>query len=183
LPGRQTIGKSSAHSRGAGTTVDRGGQCESCEAPGRHLATRSRVQKSADRLLTAYQEDLLLLDDLRRRMPELRKREQAIGVELSAIQSQLADRAEYLRLAETITSFLARLRATAKTLDVSERQHVVRLLVKEILVSRPSSTMPTLSHFAIRRRMRLSAMRCLRKRMIGWRTQPWARFGPLGVDE
>jgi hypothetical protein len=66
---------------------------------------------------------------------ELRKRQQAIGVELSAIQSQLADRNEYLRLAETITSFLARLRATAKTLDVSERQRVVRLLVKEILVS------------------------------------------------
>src|SRR5262249_7278399 len=51
------------------------------------------------------------------------------------IQSQLADRAGYLRLAETITSFLARLRATAKTLDVSERQRIVRLLVKEILVS------------------------------------------------
>src|SRR5215472_7983021 len=95
----------------------------------------SRVQKSADRLMIAYQEDLLLLDDLRRRMPELRKREKAIGSELNAIQSQLADRAGYLRLAETITSFLARLRATAKTLDVSERQRIVRLLVKEILVS------------------------------------------------
>jgi site-specific DNA recombinase len=68
-------------------------------------------------------------------MPELRKREKAIGSELNAIQSQLADRAGYLRLAETITSFLARLRATAKTLDVSERQRIVRLLVKEILVS------------------------------------------------
>ena len=95
----------------------------------------ARVQKSADRLMTAYQEDLLSLDDLRRRMPELRKREQTIGSELSAIQSQLVDRAGYLRLAETVTSFLARLRTTAKTLDVSERQRIVRLLVKEILVS------------------------------------------------
>jgi site-specific DNA recombinase len=95
----------------------------------------ARIQKSADRLMTAYQEDLLSLDDLRRRMPELRKREQAIGSELSTIQNQLADRAGYLRLAETITSFLARLHATAKTLDVAERQRIVRLLVKEILVS------------------------------------------------
>jgi site-specific DNA recombinase len=95
----------------------------------------ARVQKSADRLMTAYQEELLSLDDLRRRMPELRKREQAIGGELTAVQSQLADRAGYLRLAETITSFLARLRATAKTLEVLERQRIVRLLVKEILVS------------------------------------------------
>ena len=95
----------------------------------------ARVQKSVDRLMTAYQEDLLSLDDLRRRMPELRKREQAIGAGLDAIQNQLADRAGYLRLAETMTSFLARLRTTAKTLDVSERQRIVQLLVKEILVS------------------------------------------------
>src|SRR5215467_13687174 len=55
--------------------------------------------------------------------------------ELNAIESQLADRAGYLRLAETMTSFLARLRETAKTLDVSERQRIVRLLVKEIVVA------------------------------------------------
>ena len=32
--------------------------------------------------------------------------------------------------------------------------------------SRPASTKPTLSHFATRRRMRLSAIRCLRKRRV-----------------
>jgi site-specific DNA recombinase len=94
----------------------------------------ARVRKSMERLMTAYQEDLMSLDDLRRRMPELRKREQAISAELNAIESQLADRAWYLRLAETVTGFLARLRETAKTLDVAERQRIVRLLVKEILV-------------------------------------------------
>src|SRR5205807_2235906 len=40
----------------------------------------------------------------------------------------------YLRLAETLTAFLARLRSSAETLDIIERQHVVRLLVKETLV-------------------------------------------------
>jgi site-specific DNA recombinase len=95
----------------------------------------ARVQSSMERLMTAYQEDLLSLDGLRGRMPDVRKREQAIRTELHAIESQLADRAAYLRLAETMTSFLARLRETAKTLDVSERQRVVRLLVKEIVVA------------------------------------------------
>jgi site-specific DNA recombinase len=94
----------------------------------------ARVRKSMERLMTAYQEELMSLDDLRRRMPELRKREQTVNAELNAIASQLADRAGYLRLAETTTSFLARLRETAKTLDVAERQRIVRLLVKEILV-------------------------------------------------
>ena len=95
----------------------------------------ARVQKSIGRLLTAYQEDLISLDDLRQRMPELRKRAQDIRTELNAIENQLADRAGYLQLAETVTSFLSRLRETARVLDVLQRQRIVRLVVKEVLVA------------------------------------------------
>ena len=38
-------------------------------------------------------------------------------------------------LAETLSAFLTRLRASAETLDILERQRIVRLLVKEVLVS------------------------------------------------
>jgi site-specific DNA recombinase len=95
----------------------------------------ARLQKSIARLLTAYQEDLLSLDELRHRMPELRRREYATRAELQSIADQTTDRAAYLRLAETLTAFLTRLHASAETLDIIERQRVVRLLVKEILVS------------------------------------------------
>ena len=94
----------------------------------------TRIRKSMDRLLTAYQEELLSLDELRRRMPELRQRENAIQAELQSILDQVNDRAAYLRLAETLQAFLARLRASAATLDISERQRIVRLLVREILI-------------------------------------------------
>jgi site-specific DNA recombinase len=93
-----------------------------------------RIHKSIDRLLTAYQEGLLSLEELRERMPNLRRRGQADSAELQAIVDQSVNRATYLRLAETLTTFLARLRSSADTLDVSERQRVLRLLVKEILV-------------------------------------------------
>ena len=95
----------------------------------------ARARKSMDRLLTAYQEDLISLDELRRRMPELRQRERAMQAELRSIVDQASDRAAYLRLAETLSAFLARLRSSAETLHLQERQRVVRLLVKEILVS------------------------------------------------
>ena len=95
----------------------------------------ARLQKSIARLLTAYQEDLLSLDELRHRMPELRRREYATRAELQSIADQTTDRTAYLRLAETLTAFLGRLRSSAETLDIIERQRVVRLLVKEILVS------------------------------------------------
>ena len=93
-----------------------------------------RIHKSIERLLTAYQEDLISLDELRQRMPDLRMREQTSEAELQAIADQSAERAACLRLAETVADFLSRLRSSAGTLNVPERQRVVRLLVKEIFV-------------------------------------------------
>ena len=58
----------------------------------------ARIVKSIDRLLTAYQEGLLSLDELRERMPNLRRREQTANIELQALLDQSVDRAAYLRL-------------------------------------------------------------------------------------
>jgi site-specific DNA recombinase len=93
-----------------------------------------RIRKAIDRLLTAYQEGLLPIEELRERMPQLRRREQASNAELQAIADQSVTRAAYLRLAETLNTFLTRLRSSAGALDVSERQRIMRLLVKEVLV-------------------------------------------------
>src|SRR5215831_13768159 len=100
----------------------------------------SHVGKGIERLLTAYQEELLSLEQLRERMPMLRQREQALRAELQAIADQANDRAAFLRLAETLTAFLTRLRNAAETLSVIERQKIVRLLVKEILVGEDAIT-------------------------------------------
>src|SRR5215469_9872470 len=93
-----------------------------------------RIRKGIDRLLTAYQEGLLPIEELRERMPQLRRRQQASNAELQAIADQSVTRTAYLRLAETLNTFLTRLRSSATALDVSERQRIVRLLVKEVLV-------------------------------------------------
>jgi len=93
-----------------------------------------------ERLLTAYQEDLLSLDELRRRMPGLRQREQSLQGELQALRDRTAEEAAMLRLSETLTSFLKRLRETAESLDIAGRQKILRLLVKEVLVDKDSIT-------------------------------------------
>ena len=64
-----------------------------------------RIHKSIERLLTAYQEDLISFDELRQRMPDLRMREQTSEAELQAIADQSAERAACLRLAETVADF------------------------------------------------------------------------------
>jgi site-specific DNA recombinase len=92
------------------------------------------VGKGIERLLGAYQEALMSIDELRERMPGLRQREQALRAELRAITDQANDRVVFLRLAENLTAFLARLRGTADTLSITERQRIVRLVVKDILI-------------------------------------------------
>jgi site-specific DNA recombinase len=92
------------------------------------------VGKGIERLLNAYQEELLSIEQLHERMPMLRQRQQALRAELQAIADQTNDRDAFLRLAESLTAFPARLRTTAKTLNVTERQRIVRLLVKDVLV-------------------------------------------------
>ena len=74
------------------------------------------------------------LEQLRERMPALRQREQTLRAELQAIADHVNDRAMFLHLAQILTTFLARLRNAADTLDVIERQRIVRLVVKDVLV-------------------------------------------------
>jgi site-specific DNA recombinase len=100
----------------------------------------ARLAKGMDRLLMAYQEGLASLEQLRSRMPELRKQHQAVQAELQSLEAVAADQTKYLRLAETLADFRARLRERAETLDMAEQQRVLRLLVKEVLVGRETIT-------------------------------------------
>src|SRR5271169_5460361 len=97
---------------------------------------QARLDKSMDRLLNAYQEGLASLEQLRARMPELRQQQQALQAERQSLEAASADQAHCMRLAETLTGFCAQLRLRANTLDVSEQQKILRLLVKEILVGK-----------------------------------------------
>ncbi|HEY6423512.1 MAG TPA: recombinase family protein [Pseudonocardiaceae bacterium] len=86
------------------------------------------------RMIKAYQEELISLDELRERMPELRSRETSLRTQLDALAAQLVDRDTYLKLATNLEDFLARLRGNTATATVPEQQRVLRLLVKDVLI-------------------------------------------------
>lgn len=93
-----------------------------------------KVAKSIEKLLDAYQEDLLQLDELRSRMPDLKRREKTLKSEFTSIDSIYADQQAILKLTENIEDFLSSLRKTSDTMSVTERQKILRLLVKDILI-------------------------------------------------
>jgi site-specific DNA recombinase len=94
----------------------------------------AKTGQAIKRLIGAFQEELISLDELRARMPELRSRETGLRHQLDALDSQLADQEVYLRLAGNLEDFLTGLRGKAATATVAERQRVLRLLVKDVLV-------------------------------------------------
>ena|SRR5215831_6654550 len=101
---------------------------------------RLRLAKSIDRLLAAYQEDLMSLEELRRRMPDLRKQHQTIDTELASLESAATDQTQYVRLIETLAGFRQRIQARGESLSIGDRQKILRLLVKEVLVGKQTIT-------------------------------------------
>jgi len=95
----------------------------------------ARTTTAIGRLVEAYQEQLITLDELRARMPELRKTEATIRTQLDALDARLVDTETYLKLAENLDTFLARLRASIDSADVADRQRVLRAVVREVLVA------------------------------------------------
>jgi len=93
-----------------------------------------RVEAQLDKLLDAYQEELLSLAQLRTRVPDLRRRQSALENELQGVALQAMEHSRLIQLQSSLENFLATLRQSAQTLGVLERRKIIRLVVKQIVV-------------------------------------------------
>jgi site-specific DNA recombinase len=94
----------------------------------------AKTTASIAAMITAFSEQLLTIDELRARMPALRARETGLKDQIAALDAQVADRDAYLRLADDLEGFLARLRQNSATAITGDRQRVLRALVQDILI-------------------------------------------------
>lgn len=99
-----------------------------------------RARHGRDRLVEAYQAGLLELADLRERIPALRQREVTLQAQLDALEAEILDAERYLKLTETVEAFIIRLRSSAQAIAIADRQQVLRLLVKQVLVGKNTVT-------------------------------------------
>ncbi|HEY5430626.1 MAG TPA: recombinase family protein, partial [Solirubrobacteraceae bacterium] len=104
-----------------------------------------RAERAIARLVDAYQDEQITLDELRARMPELRRREQALRIECDAVEAEIEDATSYLKLAETIESFTSRLTNGLEEMSTDEQARVLQLLVRDILIGGKDETV-TIRH-------------------------------------
>ena len=114
------------------------------------LRKKAKIQKGTDRLLDGYQEGLIPLSELRKRVPDLRKQEAGINSELHNLETQAMDQEKYQKVAQSMEMFLNSLRESSENLDIIARKKILQLIVKEILVSPDNLTIrhsiPTSAH-------------------------------------
>jgi site-specific DNA recombinase len=99
-----------------------------------------RIASQLDKLLDAYQEDLIGLTDLRTRVPELRRKQTALEKELQGVALQALEKSRLSQLNASIENFLASLRQSANKLEVAARQKIVRLVIKQVIVKEGTLT-------------------------------------------
>ena len=97
-------------------------------------AALAKATASISAMIEALAEQLITIDELRARMPHLRAREANLRGQIDALDAQAADRQAYLKLTDDLEGFLTQLRTNAATTTVEERQRVLRLLVKDVLI-------------------------------------------------
>ena len=97
-------------------------------------AALAKATASVTAMIEAFSEQLITIDELRARIPHLRARETSLRSQIDALDAQTADRDAYLTLAGDLEGFLAQLRGNAATATVEDRQRVLRLLIKDILI-------------------------------------------------
>ena len=98
------------------------------------LREQVKVQKGIDNLLDGYQETLIPISELRKRMPLLRKRANTIESELETLQIREADVEMNRELCHTMEGFLAKLDHSAHNAEIETKKKVLQLIVREIIV-------------------------------------------------
>ena len=93
-----------------------------------------RLERQMNKLLDAYQEDLLSLDELRDRMTTIKQRHQSAQGELKELDAVVLDKDRIDTLSADVNQFLCCLSEGITKLNLLEKQAIVRLLVKEVYV-------------------------------------------------
>jgi site-specific DNA recombinase len=103
-------------------------QAARLEASCRHL------QGQIDRLIDAYQQGAIGVEELKARRERLEASLQATRARVEHLEVQHADGARLERLSADIAAFAAAIRDGLETLDFAGRQRLVRLLVERVIV-------------------------------------------------
>jgi site-specific DNA recombinase len=93
-----------------------------------------RLAEQTDKLIDAYQEGLMQLPELRQRIPELKKRQLALEKELESLNMQVLEGTRLAEINHSMERLVEQLKQSAQNISVEQKQRIVRLMVREVVV-------------------------------------------------
>ena len=96
----------------------------------------TRLSQQMDKLLDAYQEGLMALADLRKRSPQIKKKIGALETEQQNLHLRAVEDKRWIELNNSLEAFLGRLNERAQRMAPTEKQKVLRTMVKQITVGK-----------------------------------------------
>ena len=100
----------------------------------------ARIENQTDKLIDAYQEGIMGIDELRSRVPELKKRQVSLQKEFESLTLQTLEHGRLLEVNVSLEKFMEQLKNSAQNLDIQQKQKIVRLLVREVVLSPGTAT-------------------------------------------
>ncbi|MBA3817210.1 MAG: recombinase zinc beta ribbon domain-containing protein, partial [Parachlamydiaceae bacterium] len=95
----------------------------------------SKISQERDRLLDAYQNGLIDLEELKKRHQESDKRRNAFEKEIKRIQVVKFDNKNIKDLENGLESILKGMQLSAENLTFKDKQKIIRLIVEKVIIS------------------------------------------------
>jgi site-specific DNA recombinase len=99
-----------------------------------------KVNSSIDRLLSAYEAELITIEELRTRVAGLRERQIILKKELDVQNIKDNEKNPFLQSEVSIGGFLQALEDRITSIDILDQQKIIKLLIKDILISESTIT-------------------------------------------
>jgi site-specific DNA recombinase len=94
-----------------------------------------QLERQQERLLEAYLADIVKLPELERKRDELGRKQEALRLQITQLQTQVDHRMELSKVADSIETFCAQVRPVLHQADFVQKRQLVELLIDRVIIS------------------------------------------------
>lgn len=94
-----------------------------------------QLERQQERLLEAYLADIVKLPELERKRSELDRKQEALHLQITQLQTQVSHRMELSKVANSIEAFCTQVRPVLDQANFAQKRQMVELLIDRVIIS------------------------------------------------
>ena len=94
-----------------------------------------QIERQQERLLEAYLADVIKLPELERKRGELSRKQEALKIQTTQLQSKTVQRIELSQITDSIETFCAKIKPTLEQANFDQKRQLIEWLIDRVIVS------------------------------------------------